>query len=475
MSGRCLWVLLAALLLTMMARPQRAEAAGPLDLHVLAIGSEHYANSPNAEYSRFGDLTGIADGARDVAEALRAAGARRVRLLTSSDDRLVSRLDILRTLDEAIAGAKSSKSPFLMVYFAGHGVSDGFAWSHFSVPGPMVYRGELETLARADGLERHALFAGEIVDRLDQAKIPYMLILDNCREGRDRSVAGTRQILGDAGEDLLGTAQAALRKLNLFEGPNPVLYSTPPGTSVPTAAHPGDEFMSMGPLGRRILLAFRHRAAGSTMSLGAFVAALTDAKLDTETAPAVTQASADTSWRSILLRFGRKGPAILQRAATGSQPDPCCEPTSGPAATKLSGSIRILSAPDAHWLLQGEPRSLASPGAAISGYAPQPGAITIEATQGENRWNLTLAAREGGTLAAGLYENAERALVQSSDKPGISFSTRGRSCNAVAGRYRIDQFAAQGSRVGRLAAVGWVRCDDIPGSVQIEVNVKAAD
>ncbi len=473
MSGALHRVILILLAVTVLY-PLPAFAAGAFDLHVLAIGSEHYAEPADETYSRFADLPGIGEGARAVAETFRAGGAKRVGLLTSGAGRLVSRVDVLDAVDQAIVEARKSGAPFLIVYFAGHGISEGFAWGHFSVPGTLVYQGELAALARGGQLERHALYAGEFVDRLAKGGIPYMLILDNCREGSRRSIEGVGQTLGKQGEDLFGTVQSALSRLNMFEGPNPVLFSTTPGTMVPTAANPDNQFDSIGPLGRRILLAVRKAKKGAKISLGSFVAALTNPRLDAETGPAVTHAHVDQTWRTALLRAGSAGPPVVQIQATASHPDPCCAAAPNPQLTGLTGLIRISARPPMHWLIAGEPRVLATPGATLTGLVPQAGAVTIEAEQGDTNWSLTLAAAEGETLSIGSRHAAERALLQGPNNPGLSFSTTAKSCNAVAARYDITDLAIVGDTVARLAATAALRCDDIPGEIQLEVEVRAA-
>lgn len=56
-------------------------------------------------------------------------------------------------------------------------------------------------------------------------------------------------------------------------------------------------------------------------------------------------------------------------------------------------------------------------------------------------WNLDLAAPEGRTLAAGVYDGATRYPFQSPTAPGLSLGGNGRGCNQVTGTFTIREIA----------------------------------
>jgi hypothetical protein len=89
-------------------------------------------------------------------------------------------------IEREIANARRSTDPFFVFYLAGHGISDGIAWNHFSVPGAFLYRGALPDL-EVDALAEKTLYASALADELDKTKVPYLLILDTCYQGNPAS------------------------------------------------------------------------------------------------------------------------------------------------------------------------------------------------------------------------------------------------------------------------------------------------
>lgn len=466
MRGRYLVALLIAAslaLTTANAEPARS------DLFVLAIGSEHYAKPEGPDSKGFAPLAGVAEGAKRIAELFRDAGARHVRLLTSTATAVVSRNDILAAVDAVVAEQRQSPDALIVIYIAAHGISEGLGWSHYSVPGTMTYHGEVEALATREGIDRHTLATAELVDKLEQSGRHFLLILDTCREGQERDNAGVRETLGDAGVTLIDSVRQATRQLNQFRGPNPVLFSTTPGSSVPTAMDPDDKFASVGPLARRMLLWSKRK--GAIRSLEGLVGFLINSASDAETAPAVTFAERAPWWNLALPVAGQGGPALVLNQATGERADRCCEMPPPLPAIPLSGSIRVISAPRGHWLLADEPAVLASPAASLMVASADAKAITIEAEQGDHRWSLTLAAPSTSSLIAGRYLDAERAPFQADGRPGLSLSTTGKSCNEITGNFNVRRIGLSASGLSALDAEVEILCDDIPGKVRFRLDV----
>ena len=467
----------AASALLLLLLPIGAWAAQPPparpEVHVLAIGSEHYAEAPTPDDRRFVDLPDIAESTGDVAETFRKRGARSVRLLVSEPRSFVSRQDVLDALDATLASVSLAKKSLVVVYFAGHGISEGLGWTHYSVPGSLVYQGPLGTLASRDGIERSAIATAELYDRLARSGIPFLLVLDNCREGSPVDTGGVAPMIGESGQTLVDSVRDGLRLLNRFGGPNPVIFSTEPGTQVSTAEHPNSPTRSIGPLGRRLLLAAQARD-WKEIALGALVARLRDPGFDRQTGPGVTfaEAGATTDW--VVLRRSTEDSPVIRLPATGRLADPCCNaamPTVSAVAVGLRGVVKVLGAPAGHWLINGEPRQLRTPAASLTGTLSDPATITIHAAAGPQSWSLILAAPVGETLARKAYEGATRAPFQDTTTPGLAFSTSGKSCNENTGRFVVSSIRTDGNRLRELKAKLDLRCDTIPGVIHIAVDV----
>jgi len=462
-------ILAATLLLAQGVPAAGAEPDTQVPIFVLAVGSERYLE-PDAPGGRtFGNLPEVADGARRIGELFRVNGARRVRLLLSDDSKAVSRADVLAAIDATLVDATRSPTSMVVVYIAAHGVSEGLGWSHYTVPGTMTYQGSIEDLARQEAIAEHAIAAGELVDRLERAGRPFLLILDTCRTGAETTSAGVAETLGSSGTTLIDAVRQTTRELNQFRGPNPVVFSTAPGTSVPTAEDPDDSLNSIGPFARQILLWSRRAKVRSTASLLAFATSLGS---DAKTTTAVTHAERATWWDAPLLAGAPAGPAAFRVPATGTVPERCCEPAPAGSRQAITGSIKVSSSPAGHWLIAGEPSSLVSPAASLTAEFTNAGGVTLEATQGDYHWSLTLAAAAGGRLSPGRQAGAQRAMLQDDGRPGLSFSTSGKSCNEVVGEFNVGRIERGPAGIAAIAGEASLSCDDVPGRVRVRFNVR---
>lgn len=73
---------------------------------------------------------------------------------------------------------KTQRTRCSLSTFASHGISEGVAWNHFSVPGNFVYGTPLDELD-VQAMAAHTLYAGDLADELDKLKIPYILLPDS--------------------------------------------------------------------------------------------------------------------------------------------------------------------------------------------------------------------------------------------------------------------------------------------------------
>jgi hypothetical protein len=169
--------------------PTNQALAAHFNLYFLAIGSSTYAAPTGSTEHGLDDIYGANNGAKAFAQRLRSGGAEFGVVLTSDEGHLVTLDDINSALQRVatVISATHASSPFLVVYFAGHGISEGIAWNHFSLPGTFTYRGRPEDL-QVDELAKATLHAGSFADDLDKLRVPYMLILDTCYEGKRRDI-----------------------------------------------------------------------------------------------------------------------------------------------------------------------------------------------------------------------------------------------------------------------------------------------
>jgi hypothetical protein len=244
----------AALLLFVAFLGSTAHAADRFQVFFLAAGSTYYLQPKEPGLHGFKQLSGANNSARLVAELLSKHGAIAGATLVSQPDRFLSKRDFESALKSVAAqiGERRPKNPLLIVYYAGHGVSEGVAWNHFSVPGNFVYGAPLDRLD-IEAVASHTINAGLLADELDRLKIPYVLLLDSCYEGDPKSFESP--VLGRTAIQNLTAVAAILLFQNEFHTPNPVIFSAEPGKKVPLAPDPREPLTkNLAPIARRLLL-----------------------------------------------------------------------------------------------------------------------------------------------------------------------------------------------------------------------------
>jgi hypothetical protein len=222
-------------------------AAADLDIFYVVVGNSHYRKVSTPEVPFFEPISGGNKSARKVAETLERMGAIDGILFRSESDRFVTREQVIAGLREVIEKAKKKPNPLVVYYFVGHGVSEGVGWSHFSVPGDFV--GSPKGIA-AETLGESMLYTGEIFDLLESSNVRFLLLLDNCYEGDPATLTST--LFSESLRQNLSDIFNVLRFFNEFHKPNPVLYSTSPGSVVPMVPDPldADSSIGVGPLAR---------------------------------------------------------------------------------------------------------------------------------------------------------------------------------------------------------------------------------
>lgn len=157
------------------------------------------------------------------------------------------------------------------------------------------------------------------------------------------------------------------------------------------------------------------------------------------------------------------GPARLAKAAA-TNPDTtpaavsaASEAASSPAPMPMHGLVQLTS-DRGDYIGAGKARTFDGTNSRISVSGTR-NAVTVE-IRGDDTWTLTLAAPEGASLAAGLYEHAQRAAFHNPTRPGLDFSGAGRGCNTLSGQFNIVLIAFdKHDQVDRLVATFEQHCD----------------
>jgi hypothetical protein len=455
----CLVTILGAAL-SMMASAAAAAGNASYDVFVIAVGSEHYLESNDPALRGYPRANGAVRSAGRVARILAGRGARYAELVASRRDRPVGVADVERALDRttgAIAAA-AAKRPLLLVYLASHGISEGFGWSYFGVPGNLVIRPETGRLPDVSVLAEKTWFAAELVHRLNALGVPYILLLDTCYEGEDRLPVPA--VLSETATGNVEDVAAILRHLNSFRQPDPVLFAAAPGEVVRTPPDPeAPEVAALAPLARRLTLLDRV-SRGREVTLNDLVTGLMDAALDPLTAPAVTEAEYDAvRWTGIVLWADTVSEAAVRRVeGTATAADICCAEDAQLTADAVYSGELAIDGEQGDWITDGRSFSLKS-----AATAPTLGrsdlSVVFEAPDGES-WTIELVMPGGRPFAPGTYADAERAWFHADDRPGLAVTGAGRACNEVEGEMTIlTADRDSDGRLRRLEALFTQWCD----------------
>jgi hypothetical protein len=294
------------------------------DVFYVAIGSSMYAQAKSSHLHGFGDLPEAAKSARAIASFLHQGGAR-FGITIADDKNYISVSDMEKAIEDVHGEMLREKPvhPVILFYFAGHGISEGIAWNHFSVPGTLLLNDTYHRMDPAE-LEKHTLYAGALADKLESFKVPFLVILDTCYEGTERSFDSA--VLSRTASENLAAVAAVLKVMNEFRDTYPVLFSTSPGSVVSTVADPldPDSALSVAPLARRMMMIFNRtiKEIGS-INLRALISAMTSPGFDSVTSPAVTHTAPRADWDEILFEKDSSGTAE-ERTGTATRADVCC-------------------------------------------------------------------------------------------------------------------------------------------------------
>ncbi|TFE41883.1 hypothetical protein E2553_35175 [Paraburkholderia dipogonis] len=328
---------------------------------------------------------------------------------------------------------------------------------------------------------KHTIYASELVDTLESMKIPFVLLLDTCYDGKARSFESP--VLTSQASQSLASVAAILRFQNEFHTPNPVIFSAEPGTRVPLAPDPASpETDSLGPIARRLYLVDQEmRKSNNRLSVADFVSRITSPQLDAQTRPPVTHVSGPDS-KDIFL--GQATVNAMQdldiRQATGATGTICCTPSasvateaSGRPDRRISGSLKF-EGPAGEFISGGHKVDMSNSKTWIK--VSEPDMQSIEITfDGNDGWELDIAAPTHEKLATKTYQRAQRYPFQDDGRPGLSLSGSGRACNEVEGKFTVDELDRDSAgKIVRLNITFQQRCvgtqQFLQGAVQLGIH-----
>ena len=458
-----------------------ASAQSRFQTYFLAVGSSAYIKPTKVGEHGLPSLgNDMTASAKLVADILSRNGAVSGIVLTSTPTLFISRGDVeaaLSALSERVK-ADHPSNPLVVVYIAGHGISEGIAWTHFSVPGNFVYGAPLDRLD-VDAVAQHTVYAAGVADELDRLKVPYLLLLDSCYSGTPADF--NSPFLSPTALTNLRDVAAVLRFVNEFHQSNPVVFSARPGTEAQTASDPRNRSGSLAPIARRLLLLSRKvEAAGTNLTLSMTVNRLTSVDLDSETLPPPISNATPSRLDSILIGSSvASRAAIEERQGSATNEDLCCN--TGPEAASTAPSQTQTYRVRGTLVFEGQPGEFVSDGKRVSlppvtvVEVAQPNPHSVELSfGGPESWELDLSVPDDRQFEPGHYSTAQRYPFQNAGRPGLALSGGGRGCNEVAGEFTIGKIQRDATgRIASLAADFSQMCDGEVASLHGTVRLNA--
>jgi hypothetical protein len=470
--------LVAAALLGLTACPFASSQTDRYQVYFVAVGSRWYAPSPSKDVHGFGEIDGANTSATILADGLASGGALYGVKLVSDEGSYVTTADINAAIQTVAAKIRAQKpsNPLFVFYIASHGMSEGIAWSHFSIPGDFGYRGDPNEL-NIDKLSTSTLYAGALVDDLQKLKVPFLVLLDSCYDGKEKHFEPT--VLSTEATRNLNDVGAVLRFMNEFRDTYPVLFSTTPGESVPTVTNPldPDAQVNIGPLARRFALSTRQRLAGGhALSFATLLGDMTSPQLDTVARPAVTHSKTPLNANATMLVTTQNARAYDSKTGTGTHMNICCDSkvatrAPGHAAARFTGAL-LFSGDAGEFVSSGRPWSMKSPAQEIQLTQDGPGEIEISFGHGEKEFDASFSTGTGERFELKPYTAAQRWGFADAGHPGIEVSGDSRACNGIVGSFTVTkvQYRPDGTISG-FAANFVQRCDDSQSQARGSVDV----
>jgi len=401
------------------------------EVFYVAVGNEYY------QQPGFSNTHGGSRSAQKVAQWLGAAGASG-ECLRSTDELFISKEDVFSSIQRVLELAKETDNPFLVYYFVGHGVSEGIGWNHFSLQGnisPDAIEPDIDRMATL------LISTSEIYHILEASNVPFIMLLDNCYDAEEETFDSA--VFSETLSSNLQNISNVLRFFNEFHGPNAVVFSTTPGTTVPMAPDIGSPAYSVGPLARRVMIGSREK---EKLTLPELLQLLSSPDLDGATKPSVHHAEEPPN---VVFDFSKQDIAPNTVSATGIMR--LSTENTSPAEEEEVPSV-FESAPllDCHLAIESRSGEYVGDGRTF-GYTSEAASfnllndelnslwIGIEA--GETTWDLRIATPSAKPIEEGAYKNATRCCFDSDTSPAFEFSGDGRGCNELKAEVEVTKLS----------------------------------
>lgn len=459
-----------------------ARQAQPVTYQVyfVSIGSGWYVNPTAHGIHGFSRIPGANQSAKIIADSLALGGARYGVALASDDQRFVTLSDIYHAIEQVANRMARDKPehPLFIFYLASHGISEGIAWNHFSIPGDFVYRGDSADLD-IEGLGNNSLYAGTLVDDLQRLHVPFVVLLDSCYDGKRREFESS-VLSATATRNLEDTAQV-LRALNEFRDTDPVLFSTTPGNSVLTVPNPlePDSPLLIGPLARRFSLTVKNVLdSRELLTLREFLEKMVSSDLDPLTAPAITRSPIPSeAIATFLIPTAARRPYDSQ-LGTGKQMVICCQSTAlAPAANTAysipaRGKLSISGGPG-EYISSGRTLVVGSPAYKVTVTEQAPGNIRVRFEEAQTEFDASFSTPSEEPFETKEYTSAERWNMANAGHPGLDVSGNARGCGDISGSFKVSgiRYGPDG-RLLKFAATFVQVCDasTVPAYGRIEIE-----
>jgi hypothetical protein len=447
----------------------------------VSIGSGWYVNPATTGIHGFSRIPGANQSAKLIADELARGGAQYGIELGSDDRRFVTLDDIHRAVEQVAGHMARNKPqrPLFLFYFAGHGISEGIAWNHFSIPGDFAYRGNAASLD-IEALANNTLYAGSLVDDLTRLHVPFLVLLDTCYDGKEQRFESS-VFSAAAVRSLENTAQV-LKALNEFRDTGPVLFSTTPGNSVPTVANPiqPDSPVSIAPLSRRFALAAQPALdSRRPLSLNEFLARMLSPDLDRLTTPAVTHSPVPAEADSLFLVPTTTRHPYDSELGTGSQIVICCRSSARQVTADHRDSIPftgklVISGASGEYISSGRTLAFASPSYSVT-ITQQSGSVQVHFEKGPSEFDANFSTPDQTPFELKQYSSAERWNMADPGHAGLEISGDARGCGNIAGSFKVSSVRYRpDGRLSSFSATFVQVCDDSPipanGSIEVETT-----
>ena len=443
------------------------------NLHLLAITSGHFGG-PLATCSPM-SLPGAHLGGRLLLSHLAShLGATTSTLLRSDESRFVSRQDVFDALGRLAAVVnRTPGSDIAIIYILGHGYGDGIGWNYFLQPGNVCLRGNPSDINRFDveELGEHLIYIGEVVDTLKAMDTRYVLLIDACYEGEaeDMTASVLPSLLSREATSTISDVQKILAFMNQFHDPNPVVFSAPPGSVVPTVPIPratgAIATQRIGPLARRVLLSLEKVRGTLPVTERLLVETLVASELDMTTAPAISFAKLSTPFELV----GASPPADIQILWGTAEDDDFYEVLPEQPTEELSASVpreQVRSAvlafegDQGDWVTDGRSYRFESNDCPFVIDTWEPDRISLRFCNYDGDWNVSFAVPSGMRFERNTYENVAGYLFQEQDQAALDITGAGSGCNEIAGEFTVDTVEYIGESPATLSISFTQYCDD---------------